>query len=281
MRHDIRTPLTGIVGFSDIIKAEAINPNVKEYAENLVASSHALLGLMDEILEAIRVSSGEIPKVKKKFVLKNIMQHALDLHKSKAAAKRLDLSLDFDKAIPQYLIGDNVRIHRITLELLANALNFTDAGFVKLTVKLASRNNREIIIKLIVEDSGMGVPKDKQQEIFLHFKRLTPSYKGIYKGAGLGLSVIKQFIDDLDGEIYVDSELQKGSTFTCIIPLKIALVEDDTGLHEEFEPYHAPSETSIKSSTITAFQTKPVLDEPHHVWSLKIILSRKQWPNPS
>lgn len=265
MRHDIRTPLTGIIGFSDIIKAEAINPNVKEYAENLVASSHALLSLMDEILEAIRVSSGEIPKVKKKFILKNIMQHALDLHKSKAAAKRLAFSLDFDENIPKYLIGDSVRIHRITLELLANALNFTDTGFVKLSVILASRKNREIIIKLIVEDSGMGIPKDKQQEIFLHFKRLTPSYKGIYKGAGLGLSVVKQFIDDLDGEIYVDSELQKGCTFTCIIPLKIALVEDDTGLHEEFEPHHAHSEPLITTNTITSPQTIIVQDEPNHV----------------
>ena len=178
MRHDIRTPLTGIVGFSDIIKSEADNPNIKEYADNLIASSHALLDLMDEVLEAIRVSSGEIPKLKKKFILNHIVQHAMDLNKAKAASKRLDFSMEFDKEIPQYLIGDSVRIHRIVLELLANALNFTDSGSVKLTVTLASRQNREIIIKLMVQDSGMGIPKDKQQEIFLHFKRLTPSYKG-------------------------------------------------------------------------------------------------------
>lgn len=238
MRHDIRTPLTGIVGFSEIIKSEADNPHIKEYADNLVASSHALLDLMDEVLEAIRVSSGEIPKVKKKFVLHNILQHAFNLNKAKASSKRLDFSLDFDEAIPPYLIGDNIRIHRIVLELLANALNFTDSGFVKLSAQLASQKNREIIIKLIVEDSGMGIPKDKQQEIFLQFKRLTPSYKGIYKGAGLGLAVIKQFIDDLDGEIYVDSELQKGSIFTCVIPLKVSLLEDDTGLFEELDTYN-------------------------------------------
>ncbi|MGC3903829.1 PAS domain-containing sensor histidine kinase, partial [Legionella pneumophila] len=257
MRHDIRTPLTGIVGFSDIIKSEADNPNIKEYADNIIASSHALLDLMDEVLEAIRVSSGEIPKLKKKFILNRIVQHAMDLNKAKAASKRLDFSMEFDKDIPQYLIGDSVRIHRIVLELLANALNFTDSGSVKLTVTLASRQNREIIIKLMVQDSGMGIPKDKQQEIFLHFKRLTPSYKGIYKGAGLGLSVIKQFIDDLDGEIYVDSALQQGSTFTCVIPLKVSLIEDDTGLVEDFEDNLALPSSQIMTPIIKATTKAP------------------------
>ncbi|KTD17233.1 PAS domain-containing sensor histidine kinase [Legionella jordanis] len=249
MRHDIRTPLTGIVGFSEIIKSEAINPLVKEYADNLIASSHALLDLMDQILEAIRVSSGEIPKVKKKFVLKNLVQQAIDLNMAKAASKQLNLTLEYNDEIPKYLIGDNVRIHRILLELLSNALNFTDSGFVNLKVQLANRHHREIVLKLVVEDSGMGIPKDKQEEIFLHFKRLTPSYKGIYRGAGLGLSVIKQFVDDMDGEIYVDSELRKGSTFTCVIPLKVSLLEDDTGLSKTQELELISSSNLPKNST--------------------------------
>ena len=266
MRHDIRTPLTGIVGFSEIIKSEADNPNIKEHADNLIASSYALLALMDEVLEAIRVSSGEIPKLKKKFILNHIMQHAMDLNKAKAASKRLNFSMDFDKDIPKYLIGDSIRIHRIILELLANAMNFTDSGFVKLTVSLASRHNREVIIKLMVEDSGIGIPKDKQQEIFLHFKRLTPSYKGIYKGAGLGLSVIKQFINDLDGEIYVDSELQQGSTFTCVIPLKVSLLEDDTGLLEDFdENIVLPSSQILSPSITTTTKVADIKDLRHQV----------------
>lgn len=236
MRHDIRTPLSGIVGFTDIIKAEAESPRIKEYAENLIASSHALLDFMDDVLEAIHVSSGELPKVRKKFILEKIVQHVIDLNKAKASSKRLTLSLEFDPNIPRFFIGDPIRIHRILLELISNSLNFTDAGFVKLIAILAKRENREVVIKFVVEDSGMGIPKDKQQEIFLQFKRLTPSYKGIYKGAGLGLSVIKQFIDELDGEIYVESTVAKGTTFTCIIPLKTALLEDETGIDKDFEP---------------------------------------------
>jgi len=241
MRHDIRTPLTGIVGFSEIIKSESKDARIKEYADNLVASSHALLHFMDNVLEAIHVSSGEIPRVKKKFILKNILEHAINLNKAKAATKRLDLSLNFDENIPRYIIGDSIRLHRVILELLANALNFTDSGFVYLTATLAKKENREIVVKFLIEDSGMGIPKDKQKEIFLQFKRLSPSYKGIYKGAGLGLAVIKQFIDELDGEIYVSSHPKGGTTFTCIIPLQTSLLDDDSGIDELTEAETMPS----------------------------------------
>ncbi|CAM2955131.1 sensory histidine-kinase / response regulator [Legionella steigerwaltii] len=271
MRHDIRTPLTGIVGFADIIKSEAENPRIKEYSENLVASGHALLDFMDDVLEAIHVSSGEIPKVRKKFVLQKIAQHVIELNKAKASSKRLTLSLEFDPDIPRFFIGDPIRIHRILLELISNSLNFTDVGFVKLTAKLAKRENRDVVIKFVVEDSGMGIPQDKQQEIFLQFKRLTPSYKGIYKGAGLGLAVIKQFIDELDGEIYVESTVAKGTTFTCIIPLKTALLEDETGIDKDFglniSSLEQNTATNIPSpdSSIKSFKHRILLVEDNTV----------------
>ncbi len=197
--------------------------------------SHCRWHRGDEVLEAIRVGSGEIPRLKKKFDLRKTLTTIIELHLAKSAQKKLSLTLEFDPNIPTYLVGDKIRIHRIALELISNALNFTDRGFVKLTALLAKKENRELIIKLIAEDSGIGIPKEKQHEIYVQFKKLTPSYKGIYKGAGLGLSVVKQFIDELDGEIYLESEPRKGSRFTCVIPLKEALLDESLGLDDEMD----------------------------------------------
>lgn len=229
MRHDIRTPLSGIVGFSEILKLESREPRIKEYADNLMASSHALLHLMDEVLEAVRVSSGEIPMLKKKFELKQSFQKIIDLYAAKALEKKLSLTLTMDSKLPNFVIGDKIRLHRIALELIGNALNFTDTGSVNVQVILAKQENRQLVIKMIITDTGIGIPKDKQQDIYLQFKRLTPSYQGIYKGAGLGLFVVKQFLDELGGEIYVTSEAQQGTTFTCLIPLQEPLLDDDYG----------------------------------------------------
>ncbi len=230
MRHDIRTPLSGIIGFSELLKSESNEPRIQEYAENLVASSHALLDLMDEVLEAVRVSSGEIPILKRKFDLIHTLNHLIDLYKARAYEKKINLSLNVDIKVPQFVIGDKVRIHRILLELVGNALNFTDVGDVTINVELAKTEGRLLIIRLIVVDTGIGIPKEKQQEIYIQFKRLTPSYQGIYKGAGLGLYVVKQFIDELGGEIYVESELRNGSCFTCLIPLQLPLLDDASGI---------------------------------------------------
>jgi two-component system aerobic respiration control sensor histidine kinase ArcB len=234
MRHDIRTPLSGIVGFASLLKNELENTKLQEYADNLIASSHALLDLMNEVLEATKISSGEIPIVIKKFDLRKKLQDVVLLNQAKAKLKDLQLTMEFDPFIPQYVIGDPIRTHRIVLELVANALNFTDKGQVSLTVQMAKRDHRSIVIKICVIDTGIGIPADKQQDIFVQFKRLSPSYRGIYHGRGLGLAIIKQFIDELQGELYVKSELGIGTEFTCLIPLREALTEDEFGC--DYEP---------------------------------------------
>lgn len=233
MRHDIRTPLSGIVGFSELLHSESTEPRIKEYAENLVASSHALLDLMDEVLEAVRVSSGEVPLLKRKFDLHHTLNQVIALYQARAMEKQLTLTLDLSPTLPRFVIGDKIRLHRIALELIGNALNFTNKGQVTIEATLAKKKHRTLVIKLTVSDTGMGIPNDKQHEIYLQFKRLTPSYQGIYKGAGLGLYVVKQFIDELEGEIYVTSEVNKGTKFTCLIPLQKPLLEDDTEIAPE------------------------------------------------
>lgn len=236
MRHDIRTPLSGIVGFAELIKLQADTPKLQEYATSLIASSNALLKLLDEVFEAVRISSGEIPHVRKKFNLYQMMQQVIDLNHAKALSKQLNLSLNWDNTLPHYVIGDKVRVHRIILELIANALNFTDFGEVHVLVRCAKKSNRNIIIEFRIKDTGIGIPQDKQKDLYVQFNRLSPAFQSHYKGIGLGLSVVKQFIEELEGEIYVESKPQEGTCFICIVPFKVPLINDDVGCDQDKAP---------------------------------------------
>lgn len=229
MRHDIRTPLTGMVGFSEIIKKESTEPQVKEYADNLIAASHMLLEFLNEILEAIKVLTTDVPLVRRKFCLNDVVNKVLLLLLPKSIEKKIDLGNFYDNRLPKFFVGDPARIQRVLLELLTNALNFTNSGSVKVNVELAERQDRELVVKFTVSDTGIGIPEDKVDEVFLRFNRLSPSYKGIYKGAGLGLAIAKKFIDDIGGEIYCESKVGKGSVFTCLVPLHEALLDDAEG----------------------------------------------------
>jgi PAS domain S-box-containing protein len=273
MRHDIRTPLTGIVGFSNILKEDASDPKTREYADNLLASSHALLEFLNDILEAIRVTSSEVPLLKKKFNLPEKLTGIVKLNQSLAAQKKLQLSIEHDATVPAYLIGDSRRIQRIILELVTNALKFTAQGAVKIATQLIKKTERDVIIKISVSDTGIGIPLDKQEEIFTRFKRLHPAYEGIYKGAGLGLTVIKQFIDDLEGEIYVESKPNAGSVFSCIFALKQSLTDDDFGIEASdeisaSEPLARPARSAKETVASTTALSRILLIEDNDIAAL-------------
>ena len=254
MRHDIRTPVAGIVGCAQLIQSQASNAaKVTEFANDLVESSDALLEFLNKVLESIKVASGEIPLLKKKFDLHKALEQIIHLNKPYAISKKLELNLQYDESIPAYVIGDPIRIQRIVLELVTNALKFTDKGQVKITARLRKNEEKFIIIQLSVSDTGMGIPTDKQQDVYTRFKRLTPSYQGIYSGTGLGLSIVKQFMDDLDGEISLQSQPQQGSTFTCLIPFQEPLFMDSNDV-EEIRPIQSklPKKMAVNESSLAS-----------------------------
>lgn len=222
MRHDIRTPLSGIIGFSELLQNEKNHTKVKEYANKLVDASTELLNFLNEILESIHIASGEIPLAHRPFNLKHILENLIKVYQPKAHEKELALKFHFDNNIPPTLIGDPTRVYRIILELLGNALKFTQQGQVNIYTKLTQTNNQNPAIQLEVEDTGPGISTENQLELFSCFRRFTPSCRGAYEGSGLGLSIVKQFIDDLQGEIYYDAKNTTGAKFVCLIPVKIS-----------------------------------------------------------
>ena len=237
MRHDIRTPLSAMIGFAELLKDIKSSSQIKEYqqfASGFVESSKELLRFLNEVLESINISSGDIPLLKNKFNLSTVLENVIKLHYPIAIRKNITLNFNFDEKIPPYLVGDPIRIYRIVLEILCNALKFTNKGSVSVNAKLIKQLNYDLVVMIEIQDSGVGIPPEKQSELLLRFKKLTPSYEGIYKGAGLGLSIAKQFIDDLEGEIYIESDIDKGTKFICLLPLKKSLLENGEYLDLDF-----------------------------------------------
>ncbi len=228
--HDIRTPLIGIIGTAKILFREIQSQQGKAAAQSLFTEANDLLELLNEVIEVTKLSFEEQPVYDVKFDLTELIKKVLESGKPLAEKKSLTLSAELDERIPSYLIGDKQRIKRILMNLLNNALKFTDHGRVQINVKLLKSKHQTVVLQIIVNDTGVGISAEDQQIIFSRFTRLEAAYKGKYRGSGLGLSVVKQFLTEIKGCIYVDSKEGEGSTFTCEIPLKRPLLDEPSDL---------------------------------------------------
>lgn len=218
IRHDIRTPLTGIIGCAQVLKNVTSKEEMNRLIDSLLISSQALLQWLKHILDVVQ--TGAMPRSAETFDLTKLLQEIIALNHSLALQKQLKLELSVDKQLKHTVVGDPRRIQRIVLELLTNALTFTQQGFVQLTVRQIKKIRRELLIEIAVEDSGIGIAEDKQEEIFSTFSRVYPVYEGIYRGTGLGLSLAKKLVDELGGKIELKSEVGKGSRFSVQLALK-------------------------------------------------------------
>jgi len=225
MSHDIRTPLTGIIGMGQIIKKQAEKDAVRQDAQHLVAAGQSLLDMLNEVVDIVQMDVTQQPVASEKFDFFLLINKIMDLMLPAVRSKKIKLERCLNDNIPQYLIGDSVRIYRILLNLIGNAIKFTSKGSVTISADIEEENKKIITLKLSVKDTGIGIPTEKHNEIFSQFTRLSPSYEGIYQGSGLGLFIVKNFTDELGGEIYVESEPGKGSNFVCLIPLKKTLLQ--------------------------------------------------------
>lgn len=226
IRQDLRQPLSSILAISELLSQQLDRNEIKKYTLGLTDTSRELLRFLNETLESAHLSLEKMPLVKKPFDLRETLENVLKLNQLTALEKHLSLELKFDEALPGNLIGDPIRIYRIVLELLSNALKFTRRGYVTVTARLGKMESQEVVIQIFVEDSGPGISEEKQEELFLRFKQPTIVSQDQFKEDGLGLSLVKRFIDDINGEIYVDSHLNQGSKFVCVIPLKKPLLKE-------------------------------------------------------
>ncbi|MBA2654578.1 MAG: PAS domain-containing protein [Gammaproteobacteria bacterium] len=227
MSHDIRTPISGVIGIAAMLENEGDTKKDRDYGQVIHGSSERLLFLLNDILGII--SADEIREDNlqcETFNLAERLKHVCELFSSNIEMKDVTFELNTDPHLPEYIVSDRIKIDRILLNLVSNALKFTDQGYVKLDVGLVSNNKENAVIEFVISDSGIGISEDKVEHIFERFYKVTPSYENKYVGYGIGLFIVKRFVTLLGGNIQVNSELGKGSTFRVTLPVKIGKNED-------------------------------------------------------
>jgi len=222
--HDIKTPLTGVISTAEYLAHVLDNSDYKSRAEDIMQSGLILLELLNEVLELTRLEVVNKNNVKNVFKLRQLVDDLVKLIKPAVENKKLQFSLQYDENIQQHLTSNRWYLYRILLNLLANAIKFTQQGSITFAVFTERETTADIQIKFVISDTGIGIPKDQQAVIFEQFTRLSPSYQGLYRGCGLGLYLVKQFTEYLNGKITVQSEENQGCTISCSIPFKKTFV---------------------------------------------------------
>lgn len=224
MRHDLRTPLSGILGMAQLLIDNENDPEKKENITDIFQSSESLLNHLNEIIKFVEVDKGDIPLIKKPFSVEEKIKDVFAMLKPSAKEKGLEFTNTAISPLPQKVLGDPTRFQRILMNVVANAIKFTNKGFVKIETEwLPEQDPTYGIFKILIKDSGIGIKSSKKEMIFEKFTRGTPSYTGVYEGNGLGLNIVKRFLEEIDGECSLESLEERGTEFTILIPYKISL----------------------------------------------------------
>ena len=218
LNHEIRTPLTGILGMTDLLLETHLNQEQKEYLATVRLCAEDLLALLNKTLEFSILSSGRLTLMQEEFNLPETLKSVVSAHSSKAGLKGLKLTRRIPPDLPQVAMGDAPRLRQVLSEIIENAIKFTERGSVEVSATGLLEDGR-LHLGLRVRDTGIGITSDKLASVFESFTQLDSGLARAYSGLGLGLSLAQRLVSLMDGKLTVESEPGQGSTLTVTVPL--------------------------------------------------------------
>jgi CheY-like chemotaxis protein/HPt (histidine-containing phosphotransfer) domain-containing protein len=223
MSHEIRTPLNAIVGFCNLLSRSRLNDRERELSDNIQLASENLLSIVNDILDFSKIEAGMLILEKVPFDPNGLFYSVQQMFVEKAKQKNLSLDVHLAPGLPEQVVGDPTRLTQILINLIGNALKFTERGGIVVSVVPISRahSSRRLTLRIEVRDSGIGIPADQLERIFERFTQSDEQTTRIYGGTGLGLSIVKGLVGAMHGVISVQSETGKGSLFTVLLPFSL------------------------------------------------------------
>lgn len=263
MSHEIRTPMNAIIGFTKVLLKTDLSAKQKEYLQAIKMSGDALIVLINDILDLAKVDAGKMIFEQIPFKMTLSIAAMLHLFETKIQEKNLQLVKEYDKNIPEVLLGDPVRLHQIILNLVSNAVKFTTKGKITVSVRLLDEDNEKVTLEFAVADTGIGIPEDKIEKIFDNFQQASSNTSRLYGGTGLGLAIVKQLVEPQGGTISVKSKINEGSTFSFILSFQKtkAKAELETDLVELDADIKNIKVLVVEDITLNQLLMRTLLDE--------------------
>ncbi len=221
MSHELRTPMNAVIGMTSLLADLKLTAEQADYVETIRTSGEALLSIINDILDFSKIEAGKVEFEQAPYLVRSMVEEAIDLVSAQASSKRVELMYRLDPNVPTEIIGDQTRTRQTIVNLVANAVKFTEGGEVRVFVSAEKTTNDSCELCVAVQDTGVGIAKDKLENLFRAFTQADASTTRKYGGTGLGLTISKRLVELMGGSISVESEVGLGSTFTFKLPVQV------------------------------------------------------------